>query len=135
MTQTLNILLVEDDPMDAESFRRALRDAGLAHRVDVARNGEEALAYLEPAEARADLIVADLKMPRMGGLELLDALKASQRWAATPVVVLSTSRESSDRLAAYRRGAAGFLVKPIDFESYVEVVQALDRYWTINELP
>ena len=102
---------------------------------DAQRDAAVSDSSIDRADARVQLVVLDLKMPRMDGFELLDELKASPRWRPTPAVVLSTSREANDRTAAYRRGAAGFIVKPIDFSAYVEVVRVLDRYWTLNELP
>ncbi len=131
------ILLVEDNPMDVDLTLRAFRRRRLNNRVEVARDGEEALAWMgrwTAGEQRPAVILLDLKLPRVDGLEVLRQLKAHPEFRRIPVVVLTTSAESQDVLTAYTIGVNSYIVKPVDFDKFVEVAAQIEIYWTmVNE--
>jgi hypothetical protein len=133
------ILLVEDNPMDVDLTKRALRRHSLASELVIARDGEEAVNMIprwEQGETHPSLILLDLKLPRLSGLEVLQRLKAHPDFAAIPVVVLTTSRDDGDVQRAYRFGANSYIVKPVDFDKFVEVAAQIELYWTVlNEPP
>lgn len=138
---SIEILLVEDNPNDLELAMHAFRKHNLANRVEVARDGQEALDYLLGSEDREPapqpkLILLDLKLPRVDGLEVLRRVRAEPSLRFAPVVVLTTSREDRDVVESYSLGVNSYIVKPIDFDKFVETVQALGFYWLlINEAP
>lgn len=137
----IDIILVEDDPNDVEFARRALASVGLADRLRVLRDGREALDALLPdpgAEgiARPALILLDLKLPKVSGIEVLRKLKSDPRTRAIPVVVLTSSVQDSDLRTCYDLGVNSYLQKPIAFDRFVEVVRALGLYWIeLNRTP
>ncbi|HEX2096468.1 MAG TPA: response regulator [Solirubrobacterales bacterium] len=133
----LNILLVEDDEVDVMNVRRAFEKAHIANPLYVAGNGVEALAMLRGGEipSHRRLVLLDLNMPRMNGIEFLRELRADPELAATPVVVLTTSTMDSDKLDAYNLNIAGYLVKPVTFAAFCELMVTLNKYWTLVELP
>jgi CheY-like chemotaxis protein len=133
----LNILLVEDDQVDVMNVRRAFEKNRIANPLFVAGNGLEALAVLRrngvPNERR--IVLLDLNMPKMNGLEFLRELRADSALQSTPVVVLTTSNDERDKVEAYNLNVAGYLLKPVTFMNFVEVMAALNKYWTLVELP
>ncbi|MHB1091884.1 response regulator [Thiobacillus sp.] len=130
------ILLVEDDEVDAMTVRRALKELHVGNPLVRAENGEEALAYLrKPGEAMPCLILLDLNMPVMGGIEFLQLVKYDAALRRIPVVVLTTSDEQQDKVASFDLGVAGYIRKPVDYKQFVEAVRAIDAYWTLSELP
>jgi CheY-like chemotaxis protein len=130
------ILLVEDDQVDAMTVRRAMMDIKVTNPLDVVENGEQALAYLrDPGNRLPGLILLDLNMPRMGGIEFLKIVKRDVILRRVPVVILTTSSEERDRIDAYDLGVAGYIVKPVDYLKFVEAVRTIDLYWTLCELP
>lgn len=136
----VEILLVEDREEDAELTRRALRRHRLTNHLHHARDGAEALEYLFGGDDRNGhtprVILLDLKLPKVSGLEVLRALRANARTRHIPVVVLSSSREDHDLVEAYTLGANSYIVKPVEFEAFVEAVSALGFYWALlNEPP
>lgn len=143
MTDTI-ILLVEDNPQDELLTLRALRKAHVANRIDVVRDGQQALDYLfnqgEFAQPEArDLpvvVLLDISLPRLSGLEVLRAVRAHARTALLPVVMLTSSDEERDRLTSYANGANSFVRKSLDFNAFAETVSRLGIYWVaINEPP
>jgi len=138
---TLNhpILLVEDNPMDVDLTKRAFARRKLVNPIEVARDGEEALDYLsrwETGEPLPVVILLDLKLPKVGGLEVLRRLKAHPRFHSVPVVVLSSSDEDHDIQTAYELGVNSYIVKPVDFDKFVKVAKRIEVYWTVlNEPP
>ena len=136
-TKPLHILLVEDDQIDQMNVRRAFERNKITNPLYVAENGIEALEMLRdgrvPDERR--LILLDLNMPRMNGIEFLKALRADEKLGHTPVVVLTTSNDEHDKIDAYDLNVAGYLLKPVTFTSFVELTAALNKYWTLVELP
>ncbi len=128
------ILLVEDNPMDVDLALRAFRKRRLTNPVEVARDGEEALAWMprwEAGETLPAVILLDLKLPRVDGLEVLRQLKAHPRFRSIPIVVLTTSAESQDVTRAYELGVNSYIVKPVDFDKFVEVASQIEIYWTV----
>ena len=132
-----NILLVEDDEVDVMNVRRAFKKNNIANPLHVASNGLEALELLRsPAMAKERrLILLDLNMPRMNGIEFLRELRADPELRPTPVVVLTTSNEEKDRVEAYNLNVAGYIVKPVTLINFVETMATLNKYWTLSELP
>ncbi|HSU67446.1 MAG TPA: response regulator [Tepidisphaeraceae bacterium] len=133
----LNILLVEDDELDVMNVRRAFKKNNIVNPLYTAGNGLEALEMLRngsvPGKRR--LVLLDLNMPRMGGIEFLKALRADPDLAATSVVVLTTSDEERDRVEAYKLNVAGYILKPVTLLAFVELMATLNKYWSVNELP
>lgn len=130
------ILLAEDDQIDAMSVQRALKDLKVTNPLEIVENGEKALEYLNDADIELPgLILLDLNMPRMGGIEFLKTIKDDTRFKRIPVVVLTTSNEDRDRLETYDLGIAGYMLKPVDYQQFVEVVRTIDLYWTLSQLP
>jgi CheY-like chemotaxis protein len=140
--RVINILLVEDDEVDVMNVRRAFKKGGVTNPLFTASNGLEALDMLKgqrgqgpvvPPERR--LILLDLNMPKMGGIEFLKILRADSTLKSTPVVVLTTSGEDRDRVQAYDLNVAGYLLKPVTFEPFVQTMATLNTYWTLCEMP
>lgn len=130
------ILLVEDDQLDAMSVRRALKELHVTNPLAHVENGEEALAYLhDAARTRPALILLDLNMPVMGGIEFLRVAKMDDDLKRIPVVVLTTSEEQRDKVESFNLGVAGYMRKPVDYKQFVEIMRAIDAYWTVSELP
>ena len=133
----LNILLVEDDEVDVLNVRRAFQKNNIANPLFVASNGLEALEQLRgkmiPRERR--IVLLDLNMPKMNGIEFLRELRQDPELKLTPVVVLTTSNDERDRIEAYNLNVAGYLLKPVTFSNFCEVMTALNKYWALVELP
>ncbi len=131
------VLLVEDDKVDAMTVERAFKTINISNRLDIVQNGEEALAYLrEPSKEKPCIILLDLNMPRMNGIEFLKIVKHEpEDYQKIPVIVLTTSEEQQDRVNSFKLGVAGYMVKPVDYHQFLEVVKAIDLYWTLSELP
>ena len=133
----LNILLVEDDAVDVMNVRRAFERNNVSNPLYVAGNGLEALDILRngtvPKERR--LILLDLNMPKMNGIEFLQALRGDPELASTPVVVLTTSNDDQDKIDAYNLNVAGYLLKPVTFSNFCERMATLNKYWTLVEMP
>ncbi|XXT77193.1 response regulator [Sorangium sp. So ce726] len=133
----MNILLVEDDDVDVMNVRRAFKRNNISNPLWVAGNGVEALEMLRsgvvPVERR--LILLDLNMPKMNGIEFLRELRADPELVATSVVVLTTSNDDRDKVGAFNLNVAGYLLKPVTFLSFVELMAALNKYWRLVELP
>jgi CheY-like chemotaxis protein len=137
----LNILLVEDDEVDVMTVQRAFENGKITNPLYIARNGIEALSMLrgEPGQPPAvpldrRIILLDLNMPRMNGLEFLQALRADEKLQHIPVVVFTTSNEDRDRLESYSLNVAGYILKPVTFDSFVEILVTLNNYWTSCEM-
>lgn len=135
--KTLNILLVDDDAVDVMNVQRAFKKSNIHNALYIAGDGRQALELLRngTVPSRNRLILLDLNMPRMNGLEFLRALRADPELSATPVVVLTTSNDDRDRLQSYAHNVAGYLVKPVASPAFVELMAALNAYWSRVELP
>jgi CheY-like chemotaxis protein len=133
----LNILLVEDDEVDVLNVRRAFQKSHIANPLFVASNGIEALEQLRGQTIPRDrrLILLDLNMPKMNGIEFLTELRKDPTLKSTPVVVLTTSNDERDRIEAYNLNVAGYLLKPVTFSNFCDVMAALNKYWALVELP
>jgi CheY-like chemotaxis protein len=132
------VLLVEDNPIDVDLTLRAFAKRKFTNPVFVARDGEEALAWLPRWEAGEPLplvILLDLKLPRVHGLEVLARWRESVVCRSVPVVVLSTSAEDKDIQEAYRRGANSYILKPVNFEKFVDVAEQIELYWCVTNRP
>lgn len=136
MRSSKPILLVEDDQVDAMTVKRALKDINVTNRLDITSNGEEALAFLRNLEnEKPGIILLDLNMPKMNGIEFLQIAKHDDALKKIPVVVLTTSKEEQDKVDSFNLGVAGYMIKPVDYLQFVEVVKTIDLYWTLSELP
>lgn len=140
--RVVNILLVEDDEVDVMNVKRAFKRNRITNPLYVAGNGLEALKMLQgdgvsPPEIPDSrrIILLDINMPKMNGIEFLQELRKDPRLAMTPVVVLTTSDEDQDRIEAYKLNVAGYILKPVTFSSFAEVMAALNKYWTLCEMP
>jgi two-component system, response regulator len=138
-----DILLVEDNPHDAELALRALKKHNLANHIMWVRDGAEAIDYIFPAEGddsgkinhKPRLILLDLKLPKLDGLEVLRRLKGDERTRLIPVVVLTSSREENDVVESYRLGVNSYIVKPVDFANFSNAVAQMGMYWLLLNLP
>ena len=136
MSEAVQIVVVEDDPHDLEMTLRALRKANLANGVEIARDGAEALALLLGDTAlRPRLVLLDLKLPKIDGLEVLARLKADERTRRIPIVVLTSSNEPRDLQGAYDRGVNSYIVKPVTFDQLASAVVQLGMYWCVLNAP
>jgi CheY-like chemotaxis protein len=142
--RAVEILVVEDNPQDLELLLRALKKANLGNRIEIARDGAEALAFVfcEGAHAGREVgegpkvILLDLKLPKVDGLEVLRRIRGDARTRTIPIVVLTSSKEQSDVVASYRLGVNSYVVKPVSFEQFAAAVQQLGLYWLLlNEAP
>ena len=143
VTGEVEILLVEDNPDDVEMTLRALRKANIVNRIEVVRDGAEALALLFGSDARTEpqvrntpkLILLDLKLPKVDGFEVLKRIKSDPRTSVIPVVILTSSREQRDVIQGYKLGVNSYIVKPVSLEGFVEAVGTLGLYWMLLNQP
>ena len=141
--EEIEVLLVEDNPLDAELTIRALKKGGLANRVLRLEDGQQALDYLfrrdryaERPDVHPRLILLDLKMPRVDGLEVLKSIKADERLRRIPVVIMTSSQEEKDVAQSYELGINSYVVKPVEFSAFTDVVRQAGFYWlAINRTP
>jgi len=139
----VEILVVEDNPDDLEMMLRALRKINLANHIHAARDGAEALDFIfcrgdyssRQIEDRPKVILLDLKLPKVDGLEVLQRLKADSRTSMIPVTILTSSREQRDVVESYKLGVNSYIVKPVNFESFAKAVQEMGMYWLLLNQP
>ena len=141
---TVEILLVEDNPCDAELTLHSLRSSKVTNQIEVVRDGAEALDFIfctgeyahRNIENGPKVVLLDLKLPKVDGLEVLERIKSDPRTCMIPVVVLTSSREDRDIIESYQLGVNSYIVKPVDFEQFTEAVQQLGLYWKLlNQSP
>ncbi len=142
---TFEIILVEDNPADVEMTLSALKDHNLANKVHVLKDGAEALSYImnnvdcRPGKAdehRPKVILLDLKLPKIDGLEVLRRIRSDERTKSVPVVILTSSNEERDRIEGYKLGVNSYVVKPVDFAEFAKAVKEIGCYWVLmNKLP
>lgn len=136
MRNSKPILLVEDDNVDAMTVKRAFKDLKVTNPLSHTVNGEEALEYLrDPGNQRPCVILLDLNMPKMNGIEFLKIAKNDASLKKIPIVVLTTSNEERDIVESFKLSVAGYIIKPVDYQKFVEAIKTLDLYWTLSELP
>jgi CheY-like chemotaxis protein len=134
--------MVEDDEVDAGDILRAFKKNNISNTIHVTTNGEEALAFLRRQgqyshledTTRPGIILLDINMPIMNGIEFLRVIKADDEFKKIPVIVLTTSKEDNDRVESFRLSVAGYIIKPVDFEKFVEAVKTFDLYWTLSDM-
>ncbi|GLB48068.1 response regulator [Neptunitalea lumnitzerae] len=134
MTNSLKVLLIEDDMIEVMKFNRTVSKLQLNLSIIEAKNGEEALEVLEHKDRLPDVILLDLNMPKINGIEFLSILKNNDTLRYIPTVVLTTSSNQKDLLECYKIGIAGYVIKPLKYEDYVEKITRVLEYWSINEL-
>ena len=142
-SNSIEILLVEDSPDDLELAQRALRKANLSNRIQIARDGTEALDFIfcegefagREIEDTPKVILLDLKLPKIDGLEVLRRVKGDARTKTIPIVVLTSSKEQSDVVESYKLGVNSYIVKPVNFEGFAEAVHTLGLYWVLLNQP
>ena len=136
MNNNQTILLVEDDKVDAMTVIRAFKELNITNPLHREENGEEALQYLKNiGKEKPCIILLDINMPKMNGIELLKVLKKEDDFKRIPVVMLTTSEQEQDREESYNLGASGYMIKPVDYKKFVEVMRTITVYWTLSKLP
>ena len=137
----MNILLVEDDEVDVMNVQRAFKKNNITNPLFIASNGLEALSILRGSNPKINIplvrriILLDLNMPKMNGIEFLRVLRADEQLQSIPVIVLTTSNEDKDKVEAYKLNVAGYILKPVTFSSFVETVATMNKYWSLVEIP
>jgi len=130
------ILLLEDDAVDVMTVKRAIKDINIVNKLYVASNGEEGLDILRDEKfERPCIIFLDINMPKMNGIEFLRELRTDEALKHIPVVMMTTSQEEQDKLETFRLGIAGYILKPVDYVKFVEIMKTIDFYWTLSEMP
>jgi CheY-like chemotaxis protein len=136
MRNSKPILLLEDDSVDAMTVRRAFNELKVTNPLKHVLNGEDALDYLQDSQnEKPCMILLDLNMPRMGGLEFLKIIKDDPVLRGIPVVVFTTSTDQPDIMESYKQSAGGYIVKPVDYKKFVDAIKTVNLYWTISEMP
>ena len=134
MKVELNVLLIEDDTIEVMKLNRTITKLKLNHKIVIANNGEEALKILKVDGFLPDIILLDLNMPKMNGIEFLSILKSDENLRYIPAIILTTSKNQKDLLECYKIGIAGYVLKPLKYEDYILKIQNLLDYWSCNEL-
>ena len=134
MAKALNILLIEDDAIEVMKMHRVLGGLKMKHTVIEANNGEEAITLLKNKESIPDVIFLDLNMPKINGIEFLEILKKDDFLKYIPAIILTTSNNHKDILACYKIGVAGYIIKPLKYDDYVDRITKMVDYWSTNEL-
>lgn len=132
----IEILLVEDDKVDILTLKRAFRDLKITNKLTVCENGLEALSFLRDSKNNIPgIILLDINMPKMNGLEFLKERQKDTIIKSIPVVVLTTSKAEQDKIESFNLGVAGYMIKPLDYLQFIEVVRTINLYWTLSEMP
>lgn len=130
------ILVVDDDQIDAMTVKRALKDNEILNDVVIAENGELAIDYLQNEKMRRPcIILLDLNMPKMNGLEFLRIIKMDENIQSIPVIVLTTSRSEQDKMESFKLGIAGYMIKAVNYHEFVDIIRTIKDYWDVSELP
>ena len=132
--KTLKVLLIEDDMIEVMKLKRVIASLNLSHKIIEANNGEEALKLLDKKDNLPDIILLDLNMPKINGIEFLSILKNNETLKYIPTIILTTSNNERDLIECYKIGVAGYVLKPLKYEDYVSKIKKLLSYWSINEL-
>ena len=134
MSKELKVLLIEDNIIEIMKMKRTISLLELEHTIHEAKNGEEALNILEDKSKFPDIILLDLNMPKMSGVEFLTILKESEEFKHIPTIILTTSDNQKDLIECYKIGISGYILKPLKYDDYVKKIEATLCYWSINEL-
>ncbi|SFI51319.1 response regulator [Olleya namhaensis] len=134
MIKKLKILLIEDDMIEVMKLNRTISTLKLDHTIIEANNGEDALQLLEQKDNLPDIILLDLNMPKINGIEFLKILKKDDVLRYIPTIILTTSNNQKDLLECYKTGVAGYVIKPLKYEDYVSKIERVLAYWSVNEL-
>jgi CheY-like chemotaxis protein len=134
MIKKLKILLIEDDMIEVMKLNRTISTLKLDHTIIEANNGEDALQLLEQKDNLPDIILLDLNMPKINGIEFLKILKKDDVLRYIPTIILTTSNNQKDLLECYKTGVAGYVIKPLKYEDYVSKIEKVLAYWSVNEL-
>ena len=134
MSKLLKVLLIEDDTIEVMKLNRTISTLNLKHKIIEAHDGEQALAILKDESSLPDIILLDLNMPKINGIEFLKIVKNDPHLKYLPTIVLTTSNNKRDLLECYKIGIAGYVLKPLKYDEYVAKVEKLLAYWSINEL-
>lgn len=130
-----SILLLEDDIVDVMTLKRALKQLDLPNKLVVKENGTDGLEYLLNCEDLPGLIFLDINMPKMNGIEFLDVLRKNEEWSLIPVIVLTTSKDQQDKLVTFRQGISSYMIKPVDYPQFKDMIETIIKYWTYSEHP
>lgn len=134
LRKKLNILFIEDDEIEVMKLNRALGSMSVKHQILGAENGEKALELLNSKDQQPDIILLDLNMPRMNGIEFLQILKDHENFQFIPTIILTTSNNRRDVMQCFKMGIAGYIIKPLKYDDYVIKIKSLFDYWSMNEL-
>ena len=135
-SKKLSILLIEDDKIDVITIKRAFKELKITNPLNVCENGLEGLEYLQNSvNDRPRIILLDLNMPKMNGIEFLQERQKDKFIKLIPVVVLTTSKAEQDKVESFNLGVAGYMIKPVDYLQFVDVIKTINLYWTLSELP
>jgi len=130
------ILILDDDRVDAMTVKRAFKDIEVSNPINIVGNGEAALDYLrDSTNEKPCLIFVDLNMPRMNGIEFLRIVKRDEYLKMIPIVVLTTSKDEHDKIESFKQSIAGYMIKPVDYELFVEMIRSIKSYWSFSEFP
>ena len=133
MLSNKSILLLEDDIVDVMTIKRAIKQLNISNELIVNENGEQGLDYLNQCTELPGLIFLDLNMPKMNGIDFLGAIKPNKKWAQIPIVVLTTSKNEHDELAAFSKGVSGYMIKPVDYAQFKDMIETIIKYWNLSE--
>ncbi len=129
------ILIVEDDQVDVMTIKRAFKQVEAENDLHIESNGEEAIRYLNEVKELPGLIILDLNMPKMNGIEFLNIIRSNPKFKHLPVVVLTTSKEQQDKISTFNLNISGYMIKPVDFNQFKDMVKTIHHYWELSELP
>jgi CheY-like chemotaxis protein len=128
------IMLIEDDKIDQMTVKRAFKELNIANELVIANNGEEALSILnEDSSNRPGIILLDLNMPKMNGIEFLQEIKGDNELKTIPVIVLTTSKHEQDKVETFNLGVSGYMVKPVEYPHFLEIMKSINQYWSFSE--
>jgi len=133
MDKSKSILLLEDDTVDVMTIKRALKQLNVDNPLKLAGNGEEGLGYLNQTTELPGLIILDINMPKMNGLEFLEQIKKNEKWRVIPVVILTTSLDQNDKWTSFQLGITGYMVKPVDYDRFKDMMATVIKYWGFSE--
>tara|TARA_R110001583_G_scaffold44966_2_gene142207 strand:+ start:21364 stop:21780 length:417 start_codon:yes stop_codon:yes gene_type:complete len=136
MSSEVLILLIEDDLVDIMTVKRAFKEVKITNPIEVCNNGLEGLQFLRNSKnKRPGIILLDINMPKMNGIEFLQVIKKDKDFKSIPIVVLTTSKAEQDKIESFKLGVAGYMIKPVDYMQFVKIIKSIHVYWMLSELP